>query len=144
MGYTHAITVDLSDEDAVERTREALADQGFGILTEIDIRATFEKKLGAEAAEAVGDYVILGACNPGLASKALAAEPEMGALLPCNVVVRRAAGAGATTVEAIDPQTMVTLSGSGPVQEVADDAGTRLRSVLESLRHHDGGLQGTP
>jgi uncharacterized protein (DUF302 family) len=144
MSYTHAITVDLSYEDAVERTREALADQGFGILTEIDVRATFEKKLGAEAAEAVGDYVILGACNPGLASKALAAEPEMGALLPCNVVVRRAAGAGATTVEAIDPQTMVTLSGRGPVQEVADDAGTRLRSVLESLRPRDGGLQGTP
>jgi uncharacterized protein (DUF302 family) len=144
MTYTHAITVDLSYEDAVERTREALSEQGFGILTEIDVRATFEKKLGAEAAEAVGDYVILGACNPGLASKALAAEPEMGALLPCNVVVRRAAGARATTVEAIDPQTMVTLSGSGPVQEVADDAGTRLRSVLESLRARDGGLQGTP
>jgi uncharacterized protein (DUF302 family) len=144
MTYTHAVTVDLPYEDAVERTREALAEQGFGVLTEIDVRATFEKKLGAEAAEEVGDYVILGACNPGLASKALAAEPQMGALLPCNVVVRRSAGAGATTVEAIDPQTMIILSGSGPVQEVADDAGTRLRAVLQSLRNTDGDLRGAP
>jgi uncharacterized protein (DUF302 family) len=142
MTYTHAITVDLPYEDALERAHEALAEQGFGVLTEIDVRATFEKKLGAEAAEAVGDYVILGACNPGLASKVLAVAPEMGALLPCNVVVRRSVGAGVTTVEAIDPQTMVILSGSDPVQEVADDAGTRLRAVLQSLRNSNGDLRG--
>ncbi|GAA4282683.1 DUF302 domain-containing protein [Brevibacterium daeguense] len=112
MSYTHAVTVALSYPDAVERTRQALAEQGFGVLTEIDIKATFEKKLGAEAAEAVGDYVILGACNPGLASRALAAEPELGALLPCNVVVRRGAEDTETTVEAIDPQTMVKLGDS--------------------------------
>lgn len=106
MSYTHTVTVSLSYDDAVARTREALAEHGFGVLTEIDIRATFTKKLGQEAADAVGDYVILGACNPGLASKALGAEPEMGALLPCNVVVRRSPGAERTTVETIDPQTM--------------------------------------
>lgn len=119
--------------EAVDRTREALAAQGFGILTEINVRSTFEAKLGAEAADAVGDYVILGACNPALASRALAAEPEMGALLPCNVVVRRNASADVTTVEAIDPQTMVQLSSAPSVKEVADDAGTRLRKALASL-----------
>lgn len=64
MPYTHTVAVSLSYDDAVERTREALAEHGFGVLTEIDVKATFDKKLGADAAEAVGDYVILGACNP--------------------------------------------------------------------------------
>jgi uncharacterized protein (DUF302 family) len=133
MTYTLAITVPLSWADALERTREALAAQGFGILTEINVRSTFEAKLGTEAADAVGDYVILGACNPSLASRALAAEPQMGALLPCNVVVRRKADANETTVEAIDPQTMVQLSDAPAVKEIADDAGTRLRKALAAL-----------
>ena len=133
MTYTLATTVSLPWAEALERTREALAAQGFGILTEINIRSTFEAKLGTEAADAVGDYVILGACNPALASRALAAEPQMGALLPCNVVVRRAADAGETTIEAIDPQTMVQLSDAPSVKEVADDAGTRLRKALAAL-----------
>jgi len=132
MTYTHSITVPLPYAEAVERTRAALADQGFGILTEIDIAATFETKLGTEAAEAVGDYVILGACNPGLASKALAAEPELGALLPCNVVVR-ASGSDQALVQALDPQTMVKLSQSDAVREVADDADSRLRAALSAL-----------
>jgi len=133
MTYTLTTTVSLPWAEALERTREALAAQGFGILTEINVRSTFEAKLGAEAADAVGDYVILGACNPALASRALAAEPEMGALLPCNVVVRRSSSADSTTVEAIDPQTMVQLSEAAAVKEVADDAGTRLRKALASL-----------
>lgn len=133
MTYTLATTVPLPWADALERTREALAAQGFGILTEINIRSTFEAKLGTEAADAVGDYVILGACNPSLASRALAAEPQMGALLPCNVVVRRKADANETTVEAIDPQTMVQLSDAPAVKEIADDAGTRLRKALAAL-----------
>lgn len=133
MTYTLATTVSLPWAEALERTREALAAQGFGILTEINVRSTFEAKLGAEAADAVGDYVILGACNPALASRALAAEPEMGALLPCNVVVRRKADANETTVEAIDPQAMVQLSDAAAVKEVADDAGARLRKALASL-----------
>ncbi|NMF33142.1 DUF302 domain-containing protein [Corynebacterium ammoniagenes] len=133
MPYTHTVAVSLSYDDAVERTREALAEHGFGVLTEIDVKATFDKKLGADAAEAVGDYVILGACNPTLASKALAAEPELGALLPCNVVVRRGAGDDRTTVEAIDPQTMVKLGESDQIREVADDADARLQAALADI-----------
>lgn len=137
MTYTRTITVPMSYEQALERTRAALADQGFGILTEIDVKATFNTKLGEEAAEAVGDYVILGACNPVLASKALAAEPQLGVLLPCNVVVRRGNGDGQTTVEAIDPQTMVQLSDSPQVREIADDADARLRAALSTISEAD-------
>ena len=133
MTYTLATTVDLPWTETVDRTRDALSAQGFGILTEINVRSTCETKLGTEAADAVGDYVILGACNPALASRALAAEPEIGALLPCNVVVRRNKDADATTVEAIDPQTMVQLSAAPAVKEIADDAGTRLRKALADL-----------
>ncbi|PRZ15264.1 DUF302 domain-containing protein [Nesterenkonia sandarakina] len=134
MSYTHTITVPMTYDQAVETTRAALADQGFGILTEIDVKATFTKKLGAESGEAVGDYIILGACNPTLASKALAAEPQLGALLPCNVVVRRAAAEDRAIVETIDPQTMVQLSGSDAVREVAEDAEQRLRAALDAIR----------
>lgn len=133
MTYTRTVTVDMPYEQAMERTRAALAEQGFGILTEIDVNATFAAKLGDEAADKVGAYTILGACNPGLASKALAAEPELGALLPCNVVVRRGKNAEQTTIEAIDPQTMVQLSGSPQVREVADDADVRLRAALSAI-----------
>ena len=133
MSYTLTTTVNLPWAEALERTRDALAAQGFGVLTEIDVRSTFANKLGPDAADAIGDYIILGACNPALASRALSAEPEMGALLPCNVVVRRSQGAQATTVEAIDPQTMVQLSDTPSVKEVADDAGTRLRKALSGL-----------
>jgi len=133
MTYTLTTTISLPWAEALDRTREALAAQGFGILTEINVRSTFEAKLGADAADAVGDYVILGACNPALASRALAAEPEIGALLPCNVVVRRSQDAAVTTVEAIDPQTMVQLSGAPAVKDIADDAGTRLRAALAGL-----------
>lgn len=133
MAYTHSITVPLPYEQAVERTRQALAEQGFGVLTEADITATFTAKLGPEVAASLGDYVILGACNPALASRALAAEPQLGALLPCNVVVRRGSDDQHTLIEAIDPQTMVRLSDSPQVREVADDADTRLRAALVSL-----------
>lgn len=139
MSYTYTAVVQLSWDDAVEKTREALAAQGFGILSEIDIRAAFNAKLGEDAATEVGDYVILGACNPPLARRALAAEPELGALLPCNVVVRRGTGATETTVEAIDPQTLVRLSDSPAVREVADDAGARLRAALADIAGEDAG-----
>ena len=137
MSYTHTITVPLAWDEALQQTKEALAVQGFGILSEINVRATFEAKLGADAAASVGDYVILGACNPALASRALAAEPDMGALLPCNVVVRRSTDARETTIQAIDPQTMVQLSANPAVKEVADDADTRLRAALASLSGSD-------
>lgn len=134
MSYTNTVTVPLNWEESVQRTRDALAGQGFGILSEINVRATFEAKLGAAAAEELGDYVILGACNPALASRALSAEPAMGALLPCNVVVRRGKDAVETTIQAIDPQTMVKLSDSPAVRDVANDADTRLRAALDTLR----------
>ena len=133
MGYTITATIPLPFPEAVERVRAALAEQGFGILTEIDVRRTFENKLGADAAEAVGDYLILGACNPSLAQRAIAAEPKIGALLPCNVVVRHGEAPGTSIVEAIDPQTMVQLSGSPAVQDVADQAGGRLRAALRAV-----------
>lgn len=134
MNYALSLTVNLSYADAVARIRELLSEQGFGILTEIDVKATFEKKLGSEAADAVGDYVILGACNPSLASKALAAEPDLGVLLPCNVVVRRGSDATTTIVQAIDPKTMVQLADNPAVAEVADDAAARLNAALDKLR----------
>lgn len=133
MSYTLTVTVPLAWDEAVQRTRESLSAQGFGILSEINVRSTFEAKLGADAAEAVGDYVILGACNPALASRALAAEPELGTLLPCNVVVRRGKDARETTIEAIDPQTMVRLSDVPAVRAIANEADARLHEALAGL-----------
>lgn len=133
MTYTHSISVDLDFSEAVDQTRQALADQGFGVITEVDMRATFTAKLGPEAADGVGDYLILGACNPTLASRALAGDPHIGALLPCNVVIRRSDGDEQTTIETIDPATMVELSGSPLVREVADDADRRLKAALASM-----------
>jgi uncharacterized protein (DUF302 family) len=133
MGYTITASVPMPFPEAVEHVRAALAEQGFGILTEIDIRRTFETKLGKDAAEAIGDYLILGACNPKLAQKALGVEPQLGVLLPCNVVVRGGRMPGTTVVEAIDPQTMVQLSGSPAVKDIADDAANRLRAALDAL-----------
>ena len=143
MSYTHTATPPLPWDEAVQRTRDALAGQGFGILSEINVRATFEAKLGADAADAVGDYVILGACNPALASRALAAEPELGALLPCNVVVRRGKDDAVTTINAIDPQTMVRLSDSPAVRDVATEADARLRKALAGLAE-SGAAAGAP
>ncbi len=133
MSYAHTVTVSLPYEEAVSRTRELLAEQGFGVLSEINVRATFEAKLGAESAQALGDYVILGACNPALAQRALTAEPDMGLLLPCNVVIRRGPNAIETVVQTIDPQTMVQLSDNPAIEEVAADADARLRAVLKNL-----------
>ncbi|MGV8856915.1 DUF302 domain-containing protein [Rhodoglobus sp.] len=133
MNYAHTITVSLPYEEAIAATKQELANQGFGVLTEIDIRATFTTKLGAESAAAVGDYLILGACNPALAEQALAADPDMGLLLPCNVVIRRSESAKSTTVQAINPQTMVQLSSVPAVQAVADQADERLRAALAAI-----------
>lgn len=133
MSYAHTVTIALPYEVAVQRTRELLTEQGFGVLSEINVRSTFEAKLGVESAQALGDYVILGVCNPVLAQRALTAEPDMGLLLPCNVVIRRGPDATVTVVQTIDPQTMVQLSDSSAVQEVANDADARLRSALKNL-----------
>lgn len=133
MSYTLSVAVPLSFAETTERVRAALGGQGFGVLSESDIRATFAAKLGPEAATALGEYVILGACNPGLARRALAAEPQLGALLPCNVVVRRAPDDQETTIDAVDPLTLVQLSDSPQVKAVADDASTRMKAMLSSV-----------
>lgn len=133
MPYTNTVTVAAGFDDAVARVRAGLAEQGFGVLTEIDVRDTFLKKLGAASADAVGDYVILGACNPRLAERALAADPNFGTLLPCNVVVRRGRGADVTTVQAIDPQTMVQLSDVPGISAVAAEASELLDAVLSAV-----------
>ncbi|MFY1674385.1 PIG-L family deacetylase [Plantactinospora sp. WMMB334] len=112
----------------VDRVRAALKDQGFGVLTEIDVRATLEAKLGVT----MEDYLILGACNPPLAHRALGLDREIGLLLPCNVVVR-ADGPDATLVQALDPQTMVQVTGRAELKAVADDAAVRLRAALDQL-----------
>ncbi|WP_104134578.1 DUF302 domain-containing protein [Cryobacterium sp. Y62] len=137
MNYARTITISLPYEEAVSRVREELANQGFGVLTEIDVRATFETKLGVESAHTLGDYLILGACNPALAEQALTAEPDMGLLLPCNVVIRRSPSATTTTVQAINPQTMVQLSKSPGIQNVADHADQRLLVVLAALKEEN-------
>ena len=132
MSYGIRISMQVPFAGAVARVREALKAQGFGVLTEIDMRATLRDRLGQE----MEDYLILGACNPPLAHQALGADSSIGLLLPCNVVVR--AGAGQTIVEALDPQTMVTITGQPALQPVADEAAARLRTALESLRESRG------
>ncbi|MEV5088371.1 DUF302 domain-containing protein [Streptomyces griseoincarnatus] len=123
-------TVRLTDTDfdtAVAAVRRALADQGFGVLTEIDVRATLKAKLDHD----MEDYLILGACNPPLAQRALEADRSIGLLLPCNVVVRR--DGDHTLVQALDPGTMVTLTGLDALTPVADEATARLDAALSSL-----------
>jgi uncharacterized protein (DUF302 family) len=113
--------------EAVARVRDALKAQGFGVLTEIDVQATLWDKLGA----AMEPYLILGACNPPLAHRALTADRRIGLLLPCNVVVRTESGQ--TVIEALDPQVMVTIAGEDSLRAVADEAADRLRAALDSV-----------
>lgn len=126
--YGIGTTVDLPYDKAVERTRAALAEQGFGVLTEIDVAATMKKKLDID----FNPYVILGACNPPLAYQALTAEKDIGLLLPCNVIVY-ADGPDRSVVAAMDPVEALALSGNADVLPVAQEVRTRLTRALESL-----------
>lgn len=127
MGYGNTIRLKTTFAEASERVRAALQEQGFGVLTEIDVQATLRNKLGEE----IEDYVILGACNPQLAFQALGVDRQIGLLLPCNVVVR--ADGAETVVEMLDPQVMVTVTGRDELAPVADEAAQRLRAALAAL-----------
>ena len=115
-------------DQAVEEVTLALKQEGFGVLTEIDVQATLKKKLGV----AFRRYLILGACNPDLAHQALTAEPQIGLLLPCNVVVQEASD-GAVLVSIVDPRAMFAFVDNTALLPVADEADQRLRRVLDSL-----------
>ena len=126
--YAFGKTVSMPFDAAVSRTTEALAAEGFGVLTEIDVAATLKKKLGLERPA----YKILGACNPQLASRAIEAEPQIGALLPCNVIVRVDDG-GKTIVEFMDPDAVLGLVGRPEIAPIAADVKARLVRVLQAL-----------
>ena len=126
--YGISITLETGFTETVERTRTALAEQGFGVLTEIDVAATMKAKLGID----MPAHLILGACNPPLAHQALTIAPSIGLLLPCNVVVRTLAD-GRTLVEAMDPDVMVAATGDPNLAAVAAEARERLVAALDAL-----------
>ncbi|MBF0237994.1 MAG: DUF302 domain-containing protein [SAR324 cluster bacterium] len=119
----------LSYDDAVKKVTETLKLEGFGILTEIDVKATLKKKLDKDFSR----YLILGACNPPLAFKALTEEIDIGLLLPCNVVVYEEPGTGETVVAAIDPGTMVQVTGRKDMDDFANQVREKLTRAIESV-----------
>ena len=128
MGFTRRIDTDLPYEQAVVATKAALQDQGFGTLTEIDVRQTLKDKLDVDT----HPQLIIGACNPQLAHRALGIDPSVATLLPCNVVVRTENGH--TVVEALDPAIMAQLSGTADLADVAAEAGRRIERALATVK----------
>ena len=131
--YTFRTATHLPIEETRARVEAALTAEGFGILTEIDVAATLKAKLGLVRPP----YLILGACNPGLANAAIELEPSIGALLPCNVVLREASDAAATIVEILDPKAALAIAGSEQVAPIAAEAAARLRRVLAAVAVDD-------
>lgn len=130
MSIALATSLKTSFDDAVARTREALAEQGFGVLTEIDIKATLKNKLD----EDMENYLILGACNPPLAHRALGVQRQIGLLLPCNVVVRSDPDDPDTTlVEAMNPQLLVDVTDDPRLKPVAEEVGSKLKAAIDAL-----------
>jgi uncharacterized protein (DUF302 family) len=127
--YGFGITVELPYEQAVARTREALAGEGFGVLTEIDVAATLRQKIGVE----FRPYIILGACNPPLAHRALTAERDIGLLLPCNVIVYAGDREGTSVVAAMDPEAALALTENEAVAPLAAEVKGRLERVLGAV-----------
>ena len=127
MVFEETIVVSMPFDEALVHVKEAFAAEGFGVLTEIDVQATLREKLGKE----MGRYVIVGACNPTLASQALDVVPQVGVLLPCNVVVRESDGD--VVVEAMDPGVMSTLTGSADLVPIAADARDRVGRAMQAV-----------
>ena len=121
--------VALPYERAVERAREELGKEGFGILTEIDVKGTLKRKLDVE----FRPYVILGACNPSLSHQALTAERDIGLLLPCNVVVYAADTPGRSVVAILDPVEQLKLTGRKDIRPLAEDVRARMERVLKGV-----------
>ncbi|BBY81248.1 DUF302 domain-containing protein [Mycolicibacterium pulveris] len=130
MGIALSTSLKAPFDEAVTRTREALADQGFGVLTEIDVKATLKTKLD----EDMENYLILGACNPPLAHQALGVQRQIGLLLPCNVVVRSDPDDQETTlVEAMNPEILVDVTGESGLKPVANEVTTKLQAAIDAL-----------
>ena len=127
MIFEETVVLEVPFDEALARTKEAFAAEGFGTLTEIDVQATLAEKIDKE----MDPYVIVGACNPGLAGRAIDAEPQIGVLLPCNVVVRQTGGN--VVVEAMDPGLMATIVGTEAIRPVADEARRLVSNAMERL-----------
>lgn len=127
MIFEETVVLEVPFDEALARTKEAFAAEGFGTLTEIDVQATLAEKIDKE----MDPYVIVGACNPGLAGRALDAEPQIGVLLPCNVVVRQTGGN--VVVEAMDPGLMATIVGTDAIRPIADEARRLVSNAMERL-----------
>jgi uncharacterized protein (DUF302 family) len=125
--YGFGTTLQVPYEEAVPRVKEVLKAEGFGVLTEIDVRQTLREKLGVE----MEPYIILGACNPQLAHRALEQEADIGLLLPCNVVVR--AEKEGSRVEVADPKAMLSIVGNEQINSIAEEAKQRLQRAVASL-----------
>jgi uncharacterized protein (DUF302 family) len=126
--YHFSLTIQKTFADAVVRTRKALEDNGFGIVSEIDLAATLKEKLGIDHAP----YLILGACNPGFARMAVSYEPSIGVLLPCNVVVRETEDAR-VMIDFMDPSVMLELVGEEGVHNIAEEVRTRLEMTRDAI-----------
>jgi uncharacterized protein (DUF302 family) len=130
MDIALSTTLHTTFDDAVVRTREALAQQGFGVLTEIDVKATLKAKLD----EDIEDYLILGACNPPLAHQAISVDRQIGLLLPCNVVVRPdLTDDDAVIVEAMNPQVLVEVTGEPGLKDIADHVAAKMQAAIDLL-----------
>ena len=127
--YGFKKTLSLSVEEADARVREELQKEGFGILTEIDVKATLKKKLDVD----FKPYRILGACNPPLAHQALVAEEDIGLLLPCNVIVYEGEAQGTSVVSVINPQVQLGITGREDITPLAAEVGDRMKRVLDAL-----------
>lgn len=127
--YYQTRTVALPFEQAIAKTKEALSAEGFGILSEIDVKATLQKKLQVD----FRPYTILGACNPPLAHRALTAEPNIGVLLPCNVVVYKGADENESVVSAVDPEVSLGRVGNSELEPLAKEVAARLQRALDTI-----------